>query len=205
MSNGRLSAERASTIGPTATPSFVATPTAEQGIAIGPVATDFTAPAASTRANMTGAGCMTLQQALVAMECIANPAGPGCQAWSPQELAMPWSSPALSMPLCPGETPPPLPSCADADALKGIAYCDQYGASGPNAPLNALCWFAQKYPSWYASMKALPECGATPGGGPGGGGAVKEEEKNQALVWGGILVALLLVGGGVYYYTKKKK
>jgi LPXTG-motif cell wall-anchored protein len=138
---------------------------------------------------------MTLAEALAAMQCISDPSSsPACNLFTPQQLALP---------LCPGEMPPPLPTCADADAQAGIAYCNQYGANGPNPALNGLCWLSSKYPVWYSALKALPPCAGT---GPDLPPPKKADEAgNKTLVWGGILVALLLVGGGVYYYTSKKK
>jgi hypothetical protein len=142
----------------------------------------MTAFAASTFQAPT---CLTAAQVAYLVDCAANPGTEDCQALLGRS----------GMPLCAGEELP-LPKCRDAIVQASIAYCDQYGANGPDAGKNGVCWAAGKDPEWYQSLKALPACPGTE--------VAADETKKKTLMWGGILLAVAVVGGGIYWYAKKK-
>jgi hypothetical protein len=62
-------------------------------------------------------------------------------------------------PLCGGaHLFPPVPACLDDNLVAGRAYCKDYGFTGPDPGMNALCWLAQKDLGWWHDLQAAPTC-----------------------------------------------
>ena len=112
---------------------------------------------------------------------------------------------------CPGNPPPPVPNCLEADERSVVSYCGEYGFGGANALANALCWGAMKGGT-LGLLSQLPDCGGPgyqdytpppPNGAPVDTSTGPYTERSSMMLPG--LLLLLVVGGGAAYYVAQRK
>lgn len=83
-----------------------------------------------------------------------------------------------------------VPACADDKFAQTVAYCDQYPASdGPTPAMNALCWAAQKAPTFMYNAHVVPPCAGAAQAG-----------MSSTLKWG--LIGAVVVAGA-YALTRR--